>query len=46
MELTGTVVSLLPLQTGQGKNGVWKKTGIYFRNPRAIPKESLLVVVG
>lgn len=25
MEIKGTIVKLLPLQTGQGKNGEWKK---------------------
>ncbi len=25
MELVGKIVKLLPLQTGQGKNGTWKK---------------------
>jgi hypothetical protein len=25
MELTGTIASVLPEQTGTGKNGVWKK---------------------
>ncbi|MFZ4456275.1 MAG: DUF3127 domain-containing protein [Bacteroidales bacterium] len=25
MEITGRIVQLLPLQSGQGKNGVWKK---------------------
>ena len=25
MELTGKVIKILPLQTGTGKNGVWKK---------------------
>jgi len=25
MELTGKIIKILPLQTGTGKNGVWKK---------------------
>lgn len=25
MEITGKIVQLLPLQSGQGKNGVWRK---------------------
>ena len=25
MQINGTIIALLPLQTGQGKNGEWKK---------------------
>ena len=25
MELSGKIIKILPLQSGQGKNGVWKK---------------------
>jgi hypothetical protein len=28
MEITGKLVQVLPLQTGEGKNGVWKKQDI------------------
>jgi len=28
MEITGKLIQILPLQTGEGKNGVWKKQDI------------------
>lgn len=39
MELTGTVISLLPLQSGQGKNGVWKKQEFILETPGQYPKK-------
>ena len=31
MEISGTVITTLPIQTGQGKNGVWKKQDIILQ---------------
>ena len=39
MEISGTVISLLPLQTGQGKNGVWKKQEFILETPGQYPKK-------
>lgn len=46
MEITGTVVSLLPLQTGQGKNGVWKKQEFIMETPGQFPKKVCLSLWG
>jgi len=46
MEITGTVVSLLPLQTGQGKNGVWKKQEFILETPGQFPKKVCLSLWG
>jgi hypothetical protein len=39
MEISGTVISILPLQTGQGKNGVWKKQEFILETPGQYPKK-------
>ncbi len=46
MEIAGTVVSLLPLQTGQGKNGVWKKQEFILETPGQYPKKVCLSLWG
>ena len=46
MEIAGTVVSLLPLQTGQGKNGVWKKQEFIMETPGQFPKKVCLSLWG
>ena len=39
MEISGTVVNLLPMQTGQGKNGTWKKQEFILETPGQFPKK-------
>jgi Domain of unknown function (DUF3127) len=46
MEITGTVVNLLPLQSGQGKNGVWKKQEFILETPGQYPKKVCLSLWG
>lgn len=46
MEIAGTVVALLPLQTGQGKNGVWKKQEFIMETPGQFPKKVCLSLWG
>jgi hypothetical protein len=46
MEITGTVLNLLPLQTGQGKNGVWKKQEFILETPGQFPKKVCLSLWG
>lgn len=46
MEITGTVVSLLPLQTGAGKNGTWKKQEFILETPGQYPKKVCLSLWG
>ncbi|QOI96365.1 MAG: DUF3127 domain-containing protein [Flammeovirgaceae bacterium] len=46
MEISGTVVSLLPLQTGQGKNGTWRKQEFILETPGQYPKKVLMHLWG
>jgi hypothetical protein len=46
MEITGTVISLLPLQSGQGKNGTWKKQEFILETPGQFPKKVCLSLWG
>ncbi len=40
MEITGTVISLLPMQSGQGKSGsAWKKQEFILETPGQYPKK-------
>jgi hypothetical protein len=39
MELSGKIIGLLPLQTGQGKNGVWKKQEYILETQSQYPKK-------
>ena len=39
MEIVGKIVQLLPLQTGQGKNGVWKKQDFIIETDGQYPKK-------
>lgn len=40
MDITGTLVHMLPLQTGQGKNGTWKKQDFVLEIPGSFPKKA------
>jgi hypothetical protein len=46
MQLTGKIVQLLPLQSGTGKNGVWKKQDFILEVPGNYPKKVCLSVWG
>jgi hypothetical protein len=46
MEITGKVINLLPLQSGQGKNGVWKKQEFIMETPGQYPKKVCLSLWG
>lgn len=46
MEISGTVVNLLPMQTGQGKNGVWKKQEFILETPGQFPKKVCISLWG
>jgi len=39
MEITGKIVQILPLQSGQGKNGVWKKQDYIIEFGDQYPKK-------
>jgi hypothetical protein len=46
MELKGRVVQLLPLQTGMGKKGPWKKQEFILETPGQYPKKVCLSIWG
>jgi hypothetical protein len=46
MELTAKLVQLLPLQTGTGKNGEWKKQDIIVETDGTYPKKVCVSIWG
>ena len=46
MEISGVVVTLLPQQSGQGKNGTWKKQEFILETPGQYPKKVCLSLWG
>ncbi|MCF0049616.1 DUF3127 domain-containing protein [Dyadobacter sp. LJ53] len=46
MELTGTVIALLPEVTGQGKNGAWRKQEFILEIPSQYPKKVCIALWG
>lgn len=46
MQLTAKLVSLLPIQTGSGKNGPWKKQDIIVETEGQYPKKICISIWG
>jgi hypothetical protein len=46
MELTGTVIALLPEVVGQGKNGTWRKQEFILEIPSQYPKKVCISLWG
>lgn len=46
MQLTAKLVSLLPLQTGQGRNGEWRKQEIILETDGQYPKKICVALWG
>jgi hypothetical protein len=46
MQLTAKLLTLLPLQTGKGKNGDWKKQDLIVETGEAYPKKICVCVWG
>jgi hypothetical protein len=46
MELKGRVVQLLPMQTGTGKKGQWRKQEFILETPGQYPKKVCLSIWG
>ena len=46
MELVAKLIQLLPLQTGQGKNGAWKKQELIVETEGNYPKKVCISVWG
>jgi hypothetical protein len=46
MQLTGKLIQLLPLQTGNGKNGEWRKQDIIIETGEKFPKKVCISIWG
>lgn len=46
MQLTGKIVSLLPMQTGTGRNGTWRKQEVILETEGQYPKKICVAVWG
>lgn len=46
MQLTAKLVSVLPLQTGQGRNGEWRKQDIILETDGQFPKKICISLWG
>ncbi len=46
MEISGVIINLLPQQSGQGKNGTWKKQEFILETPGQYPKKVCLHLWG
>ncbi|MBA2746393.1 MAG: DUF3127 domain-containing protein [Flavisolibacter sp.] len=46
MQLTAKLIQLLPLQTGTGKNGTWKKQDIIVETEGQYPKKICISIWG
>ncbi len=46
MEIKGKLIKIMPVQTGQGKNGEWKKQDIVLETEGTYPKKVCISVWG
>jgi len=46
MDISGKILQMLPLQTGQGKNGTWKKQEFILETADTYPKKVCIAVWG
>ncbi|MEG2178493.1 MAG: DUF3127 domain-containing protein [Bacteroidales bacterium] len=46
MQLTARLINVLPVQTGQGKNGPWKKQDIIVETDGQYPKKVCIAIWG
>jgi hypothetical protein len=46
MQLTGKLIQVMPLQTGAGKNGPWKKQDIILETEGTYPKKVCVSIWG
>ena len=46
MDITGKIISILPEETGQGKNGPWKKQNFILETQEQYPKKVCIAVWG
>jgi hypothetical protein len=43
MEITGKIINILPEETGQGKNGLWKKQSFIIETQEQFPKKVCII---
>lgn len=46
MDISGKIIQLLPVQTGQGRNGTWKKQEFILETGDTYPKKVCIAVWG
>lgn len=46
MEISGTIIKMLPLQSGSGKNGEWKKQDFVIETGSQYPKKVCITMWG
>ncbi len=46
MEISGSIIQVLPLQTGEGRNGSWKKQDFVIETESQYPKKVCISVWG
>ena len=46
MDISGKIIQLLPVQSGQGKNGTWKKQEFILETGDTYPKKVCIAVWG
>lgn len=46
MEISGNIIQILPLQTGEGKNGTWKKQEFIIETEGTYPKKVCVAMWG
>ncbi len=46
MEITGKVIRIMPLQTGEGRNGIWKKQEFVLEIPGQVTRKVCLSLWG
>ena len=46
MQISGKLIQLLPQQTGQGKNGTWKKQEVIIETEGQYPKKVCIAIWG
>jgi hypothetical protein len=46
MQVTGTIIQVLPVQEGQGKNGPWRKQEIIVQTQSQYPKNVCISIWG
>ena len=46
MEITGKIIQILPVETGEGRNGTWKKQKFIIETQDQYPKKVCIMVWG